>query len=106
MGKASKFKKIRKLASQLPAMKDRAIIGERVKGVDLIERGIDKVQGMAVNPNIDYRQKKSVQAPLNHYKKMKQYFNQFGGAGVKGYVGAIIKHAKENNIPLNNAIPQ
>lgn len=93
MGKAAKFKKLRKLAAQLPIITTKAVIGRKVTGAELLKRGITEVNGRKVAEESNYTgwtEKRTVQVPLNHNKKMKQFYNKFGMEGVKGYVAAVI----------------
>ncbi len=82
-------------------MTDKMILGERVKGAELLDAGVKEVEGKPVLMNSDYRKKSTIPVPLNHYRKMKNYFKEYGTAGVKGYAEAVIRHAKKNNIPVN-----
>lgn len=88
MGKAAKFKKLRKLASAMPVINTRAIIGVKMKGSELpkdvkIEGGKDIVMdGM-------YRQKKVIAAPINHNRKLKEAYKKNGMQGAASYAKAV-----------------
>jgi len=101
MGKASKMKKLRKLSLQLPKMTEVIKVFTRVKGEDVIVQGVTEVQGEEVDPDLTYRKIESKKVPLNHYKKMKKYYKDFGNAGIKGYANAILKEADKSKIKSN-----
>lgn len=89
MGKKSSFKKIRKLAEQMPVIQTRQVIVERVSGAELIKRGIEEVDGNKVDIDIDYREKKVISVPINHNRKMKKLYNKYGVLGVGAYVSQV-----------------
>lgn len=98
MGKASKFKQIRKIASQLPAMNRKAIETTVVTGKELLDRGVHKVVN-GVNSESDvvsaakYQQKKVVTVPVNHNRNLKDAYKKIGMAGVAAYTNAANAHA-------------
>jgi hypothetical protein len=92
MGKKAKFKQIRKLASQMPNLLTQKVIGEKIKGEELYKQGVEKVEGKPVLMDEMYRKKTVVDAPLNHNRKMKQLYNQYGAAGVGMYINAVNMH--------------
>lgn len=89
MGKKSKFKKIRRLASELPKMTRASEKVEQVSGAEVIASGVKEINGAPVNPNGHYRKKQPVRAPLNHNKHMKRLYYQQGEKGVQNYVNAV-----------------
>lgn len=95
MGKASKFKKIRKLASSLPAINTKAMLGIRLKGSDLINEGLLTLGTHEIKEDIipenDYKSVKQIEVPLNHNKKMKQAYQKYGMNGVNQYVNSIFQ---------------
>jgi hypothetical protein len=97
MGKAAKFKRLRKLAAQLPQINTRAVVGERISGKELM--GLEKdAKGNPIDSRLTYTRKKIVTVPLNHHKKMKQFYNKYGTDGVKGYIAAVIDtHEKQKS---------
>jgi hypothetical protein len=92
MGKKAKLKKIRKLASQMPEIQVRQVKGERISGAELYKSGVEKVEGKTVDIDATYRKKTLVQAPLNHNRKMKKLYNQYGAKGVGMYVNAVNRY--------------
>jgi hypothetical protein len=96
MGKKAKLKKIRRIASQLPVVKTKAFIGEKVTGADLEKEGVKEVEGKPVEILANYRKKKTVIVPLNHNRKMKQLYNRMGVGGVNAYISAVMRHAKQS----------
>lgn len=95
MGKAAKFKKIRRIASQLPVINTKSVIGSVVDGSELIKSGIKEVEGKKVDPELNYRKKQSVSIPLNHNKKMKKLYNMGGVAGVNMYIKAVQQYQQK-----------
>jgi len=96
MGKASKLKKIRKLATMLPPIPIQRVMGEAVHGITMIKEGVEKLKdGTAVDPDKMYSKKKLVPAQLNHNKKMKTLYNKMGVGGVNGYIQAVKQWEKE-----------
>lgn len=93
MGKKSKLKKIRRIASQLPVIKTYRVKGERMKGEELMTHGVKEVEEKPVDANAIYKKKTVIEVPLNHNRKMKQLYNQYGAAGVNGYIQAVQRHA-------------
>ena len=94
MGKAAKFKKLRKLASQLPAINTKQVIGERLSGKELM--GIEKDgEGNAIDSRLTYRQKKLITVPLNHNRKLKQAYKNAGMKGAAMYANAVLNYTKK-----------
>lgn len=62
---------------------------KKVSGAELIERGVNKVEGKQVNVSATYKQTTKVPTPLNHNRKMKQLYNKQGLAGVNSYISAV-----------------
>jgi hypothetical protein len=94
MGKKSKLKAIRKIAQKLPSIPIKKIEGSIVKGAELLDRGVKEVENKPVYLDGDYKQKKIVTVPLNHNRKMKQFYNRYGVNGVNFYIKTVIDHAK------------
>lgn len=92
MGKAAKFKKLRRLASQLPAINIKRVIAERVVGNDLKDSEIP--EGMKINPRLTYRRKKVVDVPLNHNRKLKEAYKKAGIQGAAAYANAVNQYAE------------
>jgi hypothetical protein len=97
MGKASKFKKIRKAAAQLPKLQRMAKIGSAVDASELIEQGISTVNDEPVLPGKKYRKVQSVPVQMNHNKIMKRAYNKYGKSGVIGYIQQVNNFAKQQS---------
>lgn len=100
MGKASKFKKLRKAAKELPVINTQiAVPRDTVSGTNLIKQGLTKLRnGSTVEAGKFYRQGKVVEKPLNHNRIMKQQYNKYGFKGVATYAStAVINHAKDHD---------
>lgn len=95
MGKKAKFKKIRRLASQLPTITTKQVIGERLTAKEAMLQGINEVEGKPFGQDAIIRQKKLVEKPLNHNRKMKKMYNKYGAVGVNHYANAVIQYAKQ-----------
>lgn len=78
MGKKARLKQIRKIASQLPAIK-----------VPVIKSSIIETdEGLM-------RKKELSEAFINHNKKMKAFYKQYGAMGVLGYVNSVKKFVQQ-----------
>lgn len=97
MGKASKLKKIRRIALQMPVINTHRIVGEKVSGHDVLESGVKEVEGKPVDHRLNYRKKKSIEVPLNHNKNMKRLYNKLGVNAVQGYINAVIQYQKQHD---------
>jgi uncharacterized protein YccT (UPF0319 family) len=100
MGKKSKFKKIRRIASQMPLINTHKIEKERVAGAEVIASGVTEVDGKPVEAKENYIRRKAVPVPINHNRQMKRLYNKHGAAGVGMYIGAVNKYMEkqaENN---------
>lgn len=72
MGKKARLKQIRKIASQLPVIK------------------IPVVKGSIVDTDNGLMRKKELgEAFVNHNRRMKSFYNQYGVMGVVGYVNSV-----------------
>lgn len=98
MGKKSKFKKIRRLASQMPVIPISVAKGERITGKELIDRGVTEVDGVKVNPEGFYKEKSKAQQPHNHARKMKQLYYKHGVKGVNQYAIAVKDYVDHKNL--------
>jgi hypothetical protein len=101
MGKAAKFKKLRKLANRLPIITTTTIIGERKSGKELTDVMYDD-KGQPIDSNLTYIKKSVVKVPLNHNRKMKQIYNKFGAEGIEGYVAAVVNYEKQSKSKAEN----
>lgn len=95
MGKASKLKRIRRIANQLPKLQTHQRIGSAVDGIDLIKQGVNIVQGKEVLPAKTYRKVETIPVQLNHNKVMKRIYNKHGAQGVAGYIKQVTNFAKQ-----------
>jgi hypothetical protein len=105
MGKKSTFKKLRRLANELPAINIKVVQGESVKGSELYKQGVTEVQGEPVMSARTYSRKKVVEKPHNHYRRMKKLYNQFGPDVISNYVQAvdhIVKSKQKESEEINN----
>lgn len=94
MGKASKLKKIRKIAAKLPVINRNTREYHIVKGVDLIEDyGSDQNQdGSMILADKTYKVAMPVITEINHNRALKRNYNKHGIAGIRGYAQAVINH--------------
>jgi hypothetical protein len=90
MGKKSKYKQMRRIASALPGMQTKGIEVSKVSGDELLKRGVVELSdGTPVFFNKDYKEKKQVPVAMNHYRKMKKIYNSHSAAHVNGYIKAV-----------------
>ena len=90
MGKKSKFKQLRRIASQMPQIMTSKPVASAVTGSELIEQGVKKLSnGDEVDPKKTYRQVQGVPTPLNHNRKMKDAYNKYGADGVNSYINSV-----------------
>ena len=94
MGKAAKFKKLRKLASQLPAININKEGQVEIKsGAICVAEGILKdLAGNDIDPNLYYKFPAPKSVPLNHNKKMKEAYKKYGMKGVETYGHSVINY--------------
>lgn len=90
MGKAAKFKKIRRLAAQLPELQKNVLVTENIMGSELPE-GTKDVDGKDINKNYNYKSKKVATVNLNHNKMMKRIYNKHGLNAVDSYANAVVQ---------------
>jgi hypothetical protein len=98
MGKKAKFKKLRRLASEMPVIKVGQIVGERISGAELYKSGVEKVEDKPVNPHATYTKKKVIEKPLNHTRQMKRMYNKHGIGGVREYVQAVQRFVESQKV--------
>lgn len=103
MGKKSKIKQIRRLASQMPDLQLNVIKGGVVKGSELIKQGIKEVEGKPVEPHTNYRKKEVVQQPLNHHRQMKRLYNKMGESGVGAYINEVNRFVSNQQAKMQKA---
>jgi hypothetical protein len=92
MGKKAKLKAIRKIANTMPDIMTVQMLGEAIIGDMAIKDGIKEIDGNPVDPNNYYRRKTPVQNSLNHNRKMKQLYNQYGAKAVSEYIAAVAQY--------------
>lgn len=97
MGKASKLKKIRKLAAQLPAINTYGVSadGEIITGADLLNENVKEVRGNKVELTDKFVRRKKIEVQINHNRRMKQMYNKYGLRGVAGYANAVVNFVKQ-----------
>lgn len=97
MGKASKLKKIRKMASRLPAINYKTVKGSLVKGYELQAKGVNEVQGKQIDVNATYRHKEIFLQPINHNRHMKNIFKKHGMIAIDKYIHAVKNYSAHKN---------
>lgn len=103
MGKKSKLKKIRRLASQMPIINVNHMQGSRVDGATLLKEGVEKVGDKPVENLQIYRKKAIIKKPVNHNRQMKKLYNKHGIAGVNSYAMAVVRHVQAQKAKANAA---
>lgn len=103
MGKKSKFKQIRRMAEQIPAIPSSARVKVQKTGMELLKEGIKEADGKPINPLGRYYQSKKVAVPTNHNRKMKKLYNKSGHAGVKAYLNDTTEYLKKLVKPENES---
>jgi len=96
MGKNNKFKQIRKLAISLPKIPQVRVVTEHFLGSELIEQGIDKVEGKPIDEKGRYSRKKQVLVDLNHEEQMKKIYLKSGIPGVNQYAREVVAFNEES----------
>lgn len=90
MGKKAAFKKIRRLASAMPVINNKAITGvEIIYGDEVLKSGIKEVGGEPVLLDKKYKKKIVGDVPINHNRNMKKQYYKNGVSGVNSYVQAV-----------------
>lgn len=106
MGKKAKFKQLRRIANQLPEILVESFqLKEVVTGAELIKSGVTEVKGTPVHPHLKYKQREVAQKPMNHHRKMKQMYNQYGPAGVGAYLEAVDDYMLNQQKPVEEEKP-
>jgi hypothetical protein len=95
MGKKSKFKAIKRLAAQLPAMTVQSLVTTRLTGAEVLESGVTEVNGHRVWQHGTYIRKSREAVEVNHVEQMKKMYYKHKVAGVRGYVSAVKKRDEE-----------
>lgn len=90
MGKAAKFKKLRKLANKLPALNTRRVVGVKISGKEAIERNMSHENGKPLDETAPYRAKKLVEVPLNYNRKLKDAYQKAGMKGAEMYANSVV----------------
>lgn len=89
MGKAKHFKRLRREAMELPAMAGTKTVGLHKTGAELIAEGVTEINGVAVNPKLNYTGRGKQSVSVNHLNNFKQSYYKKGIMGVEAYKGAI-----------------
>lgn len=87
----TKAKAIRKIANQLPQLMTTKIEVKTVTGRALIKSGIEKLGDKEVCEKSNYTQKRKVSTPINHYRKMKKFYQRYGAPGVNAYAKEVLR---------------
>jgi hypothetical protein len=98
MGKNKTLKVLRRIARQMPTIERQFIECERVKGSELIKHGVEMVAGQNVDESGSYNRRNVVTREginVNHARKLKKYYKQFGEPGIHGYINAVKEHARK-----------
>lgn len=103
MGKKSKFKQLRKIASTMPAIQLNVVKGEVVEGRELEKEGIKEVEDKPIDSDAKYRKKTIVQQPLNHHRQMKKLYNKMGALGVRAYVNEVNRFVSSQKAKQENS---
>lgn len=98
MGRAKKFKLLRRQSKTLPTETTVAVFGKPIMGHELIkEKEITEVEGQKVVPDKMYREKQGVPVAVNHYRKLKKAYNKGKIEGMQEYAqGVHVRHHISN----------
>jgi len=102
MGRSTRNKELKKIAEALPDLWDKRAVGMFKKGFQIYDqhsneevREICKLFGVSrLEMDKDYSFKYPVRVKVDHYKKLKYWFNKFGQEGINEYTQQV----KEANI--------
>lgn len=90
MGKAKQFKKMRRIASQLPVIETASSFREQISGKEVIAQGVTTIKGEPVLPGVTYTKAKP--KAMNHFRNMKREYNKGGIDGAVGYMNAVVDY--------------
>jgi hypothetical protein len=96
MGKKSTYKKLRKIAEQMPVIMKPSCEVHMVKGTELIQQGHTENEQGEINPYQTYLQKMPVLIAVNHKRAIKKAFKKHGIEGIQAYAEAVDDYQKEN----------
>jgi hypothetical protein len=85
MGKKSAYKKIRRIANNLPQVLEQTHEKHIMTGIELKQEGFDE-NVKPINDNETYERRYPVIVQANHNRRMKQAFKKLGIEGVNQYV--------------------
>jgi hypothetical protein len=105
MGKKSKFKKMRRLANQMPELKTTVLKGSVVDAKELMQAGVKEVDGKAIGHGKTYRKIEPVAQTVNHHRRMKKIYNKYGPDGVGAYMGAVDDFVKSKQKKTDDQDP-
>ena len=93
MGKQKQYKKLRRIAKNLPVIETGRVVAKEVLGDVLLKKGVTELKdGTPVNEKTKYISKDIVPASVNHNRNMKKYYNKGGVKGASEYAAAVIRY--------------
>lgn len=93
-------KQIEGIAGKLPLIMRNTCEKHIVTGAQLIEDGINEVDGKPVLAEQEYIRNMPVQIAVNHKRAMKKLFKKHKAFGVQAYINAVNKyHLQQNSQP-------
>lgn len=102
MGKNKLYKKLRKIAADLPVIMRSTKEVRFVSGAELIkEMGVTEVDGKPVDVNRLYRYNYPVQIAVNHNRALKTAVNTFGKGVVPHYLNAVERVYNKQQQPIH-----
>jgi len=97
MGKNKQYKKIRKIARELPVVTNLTMEKHYVLGEELLKNGADtSLRGEKIEADTVYVDHMPVIMPVNHTRGMKKAFRQHGVDGVFAYIDAVETRCAED----------
>lgn len=96
MGKSAKFKKLRKIAANLPELSVNRKQGVKIDGEKLLAQGIKTTaDGKPIDTNLQYVSQQTVQQPANYNKFLKDRYNKGGIDLALQFASQVIQRAQE-----------
>ena len=93
MGKQKQYKKLRRIAKNLPAIETGRVVAKEVTGDVLLKKGVTELKdGTPVGAKDKYISKDIVPVNINHNRNMKKYYNKGGIKGASEYAAAVIRY--------------
>jgi hypothetical protein len=94
VGKKSKYKHLRRLGNDLEPIQYLSTEKHHVQGSVLIAQGMTEYEGVAIDPVKIYTQDMPVIMNVNHGRRLKKFYKQYGFKGVDAYVRGVQNHMK------------